>query len=285
MDKWVIRSEGNIAAENVKNAEEAEITPTCSNTKHSSDKSASASRRKRRYNQSFVQYGLTFITENDEQRPVCVLCNEILAIDSHKPVKLKRHLNKKHDSYAHKSTEFLQRILRTSEQQRRSFESEFQTQEKYTRASFEASWLVAKTKKPFNIGEELLPAAVKMTAIVHGKKEADEMRKIPLSTNTALRLMSAISDDQREQLILRIKEGSKFAIQLDESTDITNTANLLVYVRYIYNNDIKEDLLFCQQLDKCTTEMDIFKKVNIFSMRWGCNGRTVLEYVLTEVQQ
>jgi len=68
----VIRSEGNIAAENVENAEEAEITPTCSNTKHSSDKSASASRRKRKYNQSFVQYEFMFITENDEQRPVCV---------------------------------------------------------------------------------------------------------------------------------------------------------------------------------------------------------------------
>jgi len=104
--------------------------------------------------------------------------------------------------------EFFQRILRlrTSEQQRRSFESEFRTQEKYTRASFEASWLIAKNKKPFNIGEELLPAAIKMTAIVHGKKEAGEMRKIPLSNNTVLRRIPTISDDQREQLILRVKE-------------------------------------------------------------------------------
>ena len=30
----MIRSEGNIAAENVKNAEEAEIISTCSNTKY-----------------------------------------------------------------------------------------------------------------------------------------------------------------------------------------------------------------------------------------------------------
>ena len=174
--------------------------------------------------------------------------------------------------------------LRTSEQQRRSFESEFRTQEKYTRASFEASWLIAKNKKPFNIGEELLPAAIKMTAIVHGKKEAGEMRKIPLSNNTVLRRIPTISDDQREQLILRVK-GFNFAIQLDESTDITKMVNLLVYFRYIYNNGINEDLLFCQQLDKRTTGMDIFKKVNIFSMRWGCNGRTVLEYVPTELQQ
>jgi len=88
-------------------------------------------------------------------------------------VKLKRHLNKKHDSYAKKPLEFFQRILRTSEQQRRSFESEFRPQENDTRASFEALWLIAKTKKPFSIGEELLlAAAVKMTAFVHGDKRS-----------------------------------------------------------------------------------------------------------------
>ena len=35
-----------------------------------------------------------------------------------------------------------------------------------------------------------------------------------------------ISKDQREQLILRIKESPKFAIQLDESMDITKMAHL-----------------------------------------------------------
>jgi len=61
--------------------------------------------------------------------------------------------------------------------------------------------------------------------------------------------------------------------------------NLLVYVRYICNKDINEDLPFCQQLDKRTTGMDIFKTVNIFFNEMGLNGRTVLEYVLTELQR
>ena len=95
------------------------------------------------------------------------------------------------------------------------------------------------------------------------------MRKIPLSNNTVLRRISAISDDQREQLILRIKEGIKFSIQLDESTNITNMANLLVYVRYIYINEINEDLLFCQQMNTRTTGMDIFQKVDTFYTNVG----------------
>ena len=272
MDKWLKRSQQNASAENVESADEVQQMSNIGNTKHSSDKSASVStsRRKRKYNQTFIQYGFTFITENDEQRPLCLLCNEVLANESLKPTKLKRHLDTKHDSYSNKPATFFQRILRTSEQQRRSFESEFLTQEKYTRASFEASWLIAKTKKPFNIGEDLLlPAAVKMTEIVRGKKEAEDMRKIPLSHNTVSRRISAINDDQREQLILRIKEGIKFAIQLDESTDITNMAHLLVYVRYIYNNEINEDLLFCQQMNTRTTGMDIFQKVDTFFSNVG----------------
>ena len=41
------------------------------------------------------------------------------------------------------------------------------------------------------------------------------MRKISLSNNTVSQRISEISEDQREQLILRIKESHKFAIQLD----------------------------------------------------------------------
>ena len=124
--------------------------------------------------------------------------------------------------------------MRTSELQGKSFESEFRIQEKYTKASFEASWLIAKAKKPFNIGEELvLPTAIKMTEIVYGKNVADEMRNIPLSNNTVqtTRRISAISGNISEHLIQRIKAGSKFVIQLDETTDKTDTTNLLINFR------------------------------------------------------
>ncbi|XP_013776298.1 SCAN domain-containing protein 3-like, partial [Limulus polyphemus] len=63
-----------------------------------------------------------------------------------------------------------------------------------------------------------------MNEIIHGQKYADELRKIPLSNDTVGRQILEISNDQFEQLIGRIKESSKFAIQLDEWTDITNMA-------------------------------------------------------------
>ena len=44
------------------------------------------------------------------------------------------------------------------------------------------------------------------------------MQKILLLNNALSRLISTISNDQHEQLILRIKDSCKISIQLDEST-------------------------------------------------------------------
>ena len=95
------------------------------------------------------------------------------------------------------------------------------------------------------------------------------MRKISLSNNTVCQRIFEISKEQREQLILRIKESRKFASQLDESTDITKMAHLLAYVTYVYNNDIHEDLLFYQPLHERTTGIDNFQTVDDFFKEVG----------------
>ena len=54
----------------------------CNNTKLSSDKSASDSQLKGKYNQTFVQYWFTFSKKDNKQRLMCMLCNKILATES-----------------------------------------------------------------------------------------------------------------------------------------------------------------------------------------------------------
>ena len=45
---------------------------------------------------------------------------------------------------------------------------------KHLRTSYKASYLIAKRKKPFTIGEELvLPVAVRMTEIIYGHNYAN----------------------------------------------------------------------------------------------------------------
>ncbi|XP_057667226.1 protein FAM200A-like [Diorhabda carinulata] len=77
----------------------------------------------------------------------------------------------------------------------------------------------------------MLPAAIKMVEMLHGRKYGNDIRKIPLSNDTVSNRISDVNNDQLVQLIIRIKESPKFSIHLDETTDITKLAQLLVYVR------------------------------------------------------
>jgi hypothetical protein len=52
--------------------------------------------------------------------------------------------------------------------------------------------------------------------------------------------------------------SSTFALQLDESTDVANLAELLVYVRYAHGNFIVEKILFCKPYATKTTGFEIF---------------------------
>ena len=117
--------------------------------------------KKRRYNESFLQYDLTIVSENNERCPPYLICNKVFASESLKPAKLKRHLPTKHDSHRNRLVEFFNCLLRTSERQiqKQSFESEFVNKGKYTQVSLETSLFIAKSKKPYNIGEELIPPA------------------------------------------------------------------------------------------------------------------------------
>ena len=74
------------------------------------------------------------------------------------------------------------------------------------------------------------------------------------------------------------RSESGFAIQLDESTDITNCAQLLIFVRYVGKEGDKEEFLMNAALEATTKRDDIFQMVNSFfkqhSLKWenlrGC---------------
>ncbi|GFW67698.1 uncharacterized protein TNCV_3445701 [Trichonephila clavipes] len=64
------------------------------------------SKKIRKYNEEFIKYGFTFCVVDDEERPICVTCNQKLANESMKPAKLKRHLETKHKELENKHANF-----------------------------------------------------------------------------------------------------------------------------------------------------------------------------------
>ncbi|GFY22984.1 zinc finger BED domain-containing protein 5 [Trichonephila clavipes] len=55
--------------------------------------------KSRKYSQEYLNFGFTITEVNGEEKPLCVICSKILAADSMKPNKLKRHFETLHASY------------------------------------------------------------------------------------------------------------------------------------------------------------------------------------------
>jgi hypothetical protein len=74
--------------------------------------------------------------------------------------------------------------------------------------------------------------------------------------------MESISEDIKGQLLTRIKCSPEFAPQIDESTDVAGFAQLLVFVRYCFEENIQEEFVFCLPLLERFAVSDILKAVN-----------------------
>ncbi len=70
-----------------------------------------------------------------------------------------------------------------------------------------------------------------------------------------------MSDDIKEKAIQEIRSSptGMFAIWLDESTDVSSCAQLLMFVRYVFLCDIKEEYLLYTQLERTTTAEDVME--------------------------
>ena len=55
-----------------------------------------------------------------------------------------------------------------------------------------------------------------------------------------------------------------FAIQLNEFTDVSSYAQLMVFVKYVYNGAFKEEFFFCSSLETNVKAADIFEKFSSF---------------------
>ena len=73
---------------------------------------------------------------------------------------------------------------------------------------------------------------------------------VPLSNDTIKRGIQELSDDVLQQTIASVKRSGKFSLQQDETTDIGNDEQLMVFLRYLDTNNYVEHFLFFGPLTK-----------------------------------
>ena len=172
-------------------------------------------------------------------------------------------MNAKNPGLKDKPMEYFERKKLEHEEQTKFLRATTSVNENALRASYLVANRIAKAKKPFTIGEELiLPSAKDICRELLGEAAVKKRAHVPLSATTVTRRIEEIAEDIEIQLLERINSSPWYALQVDESTDIDNKAILLVYVRYIYHEDVHEDLLCALSLSTNTTGAELFKSLD-----------------------
>jgi hypothetical protein len=84
------------------------------------------------------------------------------------------------------------------------------------------------------------------------------IKAIPCSDNTVQRRIVEKAADVIDQVVEKIVLAKQFALQLDKSMDISNEAELVVFVGVPDKVEIVEQILFCKSLKGNATGRAVF---------------------------
>ena len=133
-------------------------------------------------------------------------------------------------------------------------------------ASYRVAYRIAKEKKPHTIGERLIkPCAIEMVELVCGVEQKRKLEKIALSNDTIRCRISDMSQNILNQVADEIRASkARISLQLDESTDVSNCAYLLVCCRNERAGKLKEEFLMCESLETTSKGVDVLEKMDNF---------------------
>ena len=93
--------------------------------------------------------------------------------------------------------------------------------------------------------------------------------------------MDEIAEAIKAQLLERINKSLWYAVLVDKSTDVDNKATRLVYVQFIFQEDVHEDMLCALLLPTNSMVAELLKSLNVYrsgKLNWSfciniCTGR------------
>ena len=130
------------------------------------------SQKKQKCQDNYLDFGFTYLIEDDLQIPQCVVCMKTFSNSTMKPASLKQHLANAHPSMMSKNRSFFESKLSSLKKQKLDKTGMFwHTNKAAVYASYAIALHVPKTKKPHNIGETFLkPCIMESMKLVLGEK-------------------------------------------------------------------------------------------------------------------
>ena len=192
-------------------------------------------------------------------KPICLICMEIMSVN--KEYNIKRHYESKHQNYMHITGEIrkekINKLKSNLKQQSSMFARKNTENENNTIASYQVARLIAEDMKPFVDGEFVKKCMLAVVDVVCPEK-AQLFRNISLSARTVTRRICEISNDVKRQQVEKLNSLRYYSIAIDESTDVTDTAQLAVFIRGVNDNfEIFDSFVRLVPLKDTTTGADI----------------------------
>ncbi|XP_077969918.1 zinc finger BED domain-containing protein 5-like [Styela clava] len=142
-----------------------------------------------------------------------------------KPSLLLRHLRTNHADRKNRDQSYFRRLAEQMKRKRLDRTGLFhQKGTEIVKASYDVAFLVAKSITAHTIAESLImPAAKILVRRVMGEESVAKLDSVSLSNNTLKRRIEEMSVDIADQVTAGVRASKfGFAIQVDESTDVSN---------------------------------------------------------------
>ena len=197
--------------------------------------------------------------EADNHTANCLICNESIAVL--KEYNLRRHYETKHQSTYSKlsdklRTEKFQSMKRNLLGQRSLFVKKFTENESITRTSYKIVQKIIERGKPFIDGNYVL----KVNDFC--PKNSNSFASISLLASSVVRRTEELGENIVAQLQQKAENFLWYSLAMDESTDLTTTSQILIFIRGV-NLDFKitEQLALVYSMHGTTTGENLFLEV------------------------
>jgi hypothetical protein len=223
-----------------------------------------------RYNNFNKTWENKYLFINVNNKGVCLIYKASVAVS--KQYNVERHFMTMHKDYVSKYPDnseirrnFVEDLKRNLRSRQAIFSKPVNKANAATIASYKITEILAKKKKPFEDGNVIKECLVVAgNSLLNEFKNKTEMcntnKEVQLSRSTVTRRLECMSDNTEQQMRQDLEICEFSSLQLDESTDVNDVSQLLVFIRMVFNDgNIKEKLLKTIPLHGKTRGEDIFQ--------------------------
>uniref|UniRef100_A0A8C8SQM6 SPIN-DOC-like zinc-finger domain-containing protein n=1 Tax=Pelusios castaneus TaxID=367368 RepID=A0A8C8SQM6_9SAUR len=199
-----------------------------------------------------------------KEKVVCLMCQDLVAV--FKEYNLRRHYETRHkDKYdclvGQVRKDKILKLKNGLTTQQNAFVKQKQLNISSLRASFQVAKLIARTGRPFVEGEFVKECLLSVAKEMCPEK-ADLFSTVSLSGPTITRRIEEMGDNLHQRLQNSSKKLCYFSLALDESNDVRDSAQLLIFIRGTNDYfEVTEELATLKSIKGTTTGEDIYEKV------------------------